>query len=402
MYVRRWAVAALALLAIIAIVAAAVWRVAGGSSGSVRSAAGAASSPARDLHAKAARRARGPFLSPGQLAAQRVIYAYAGLHPPASLLAALRAGEGAGIILFKANLGSFGQIRAVVDQLGRAEAASGVHAPLLILTDQEGGEVRRLPGSPDLSEREIGESANPVALAARAGTGAGRTLAEAGLNVNLSPVLDVARRRGNFIDQFQRSYGGRARAVARLGAAFIAAQQRIGIAATAKHFPGLGAAAPGQDTDSRPVILPVPPRQLRAVDEAPYRSAIAAGVKLVMTSWAVYPALDPRLPAGLSPRVIQGELRDRLGYRGVTVTDALGAAALRRFGTLAERGVMAAKAGADLIICSAVDGTDSPAGGLAVLKAIASAIARGQLNRTAAEQAAARVMALRRSLRETA
>jgi beta-N-acetylhexosaminidase len=218
------------------------------------------------------------------------------------------------------------------------------------------------------------------------------------VNVNLAPVLDVARRPNGFIDEFGRSYGSDALQVAALGRGFIQAQQRAGVAATAKHFPGLGAAVRGQDTDSRPVSLGTPVAELRSVDEAPFESAIAGGVKLVMTSWAVYPALDPGVPAGLSPRVIQGELRDRLGYRGVTITDTLSAAALSGYGTLAQRGLLAAGAGADLIICSAINGDDDPSGGLSVLHAIAGAIGDGRLSRNVAEQAAARVLALRRSL----
>ena len=76
----------------------------------------------------------------------------------------------------------------------------------------------------------------------------------------------------------------------------------------------------------QPVTLNVSLSSLRAMDELPYQSAIAAGVKLVMASWAVYPALDARLPAGLSPAIIGGELRSRLGFGGVTITDALEAA----------------------------------------------------------------------------
>jgi beta-N-acetylhexosaminidase len=341
--------------------------------------------------------ANGPSLSIAQLAGERVIYAYSGLNPPASLISAIRAGEAAGVILFGPNVSSVEQVRAVVDELQKANAASPIHAPLLILADQEGGEVRRLPGPPAFSERTIGQSANP-ALAAQAGTEAGRSLLAAGVNVNLAPVLDAARHPHDFIDEFGRSYGSDPLQVARLGRAFIEAQQRTGVAATAKHFPGLGAAARGQDTDSRPVSLDVPAPELRSVDEAPFQSAIAGGVKLVMTSWAVYPALDPSLPAGLSTRVVQDELRGRLGYSGVTITDTLSAAALSRYGTLAQRGLLAAGAGADLMICSAINGDDDPSGGLSVLHAIAGAIADGRLSRRAAEQSAARVLALRRRL----
>ncbi len=403
-YLRRRAVALAVLAAIVAAPAIGLSQGAGRHApSSVRAAAQAGPARARPAQAGPARARstvpRLPPLSVEQLAGQRVIYAYSGLTPPPSLLAAIRAGEAAGVILFSPNVSSASQTRAVVAQLQRASAAGPVHAPLLILTDQEGGQVRRLPGPPALSEREIGQSAYATTLAAEAGAGAAQTLAAAGVNVNLSPVLDVSRQAGDFIDEFQRSYGGDAAADAVLGRSFIVAQQRLGIAAAAKHFPGLGSAHRGQDTDSRPVTLKAPLAELRRVDEAPYVPAITAGVKLIMTSWAMYPAFDPALPAGLSPRVIQGELRGRLGYRGVTITDTLSAAALARFGSLAQRGVLAAQAGADLIICSAINGDDSPTGGLSVMHALASAIASGRLSRTAAEQSVARVLALRKGLR---
>ena len=239
-------------------------------------------------------------------------------------------------------------------QLQRADASrrNPLRAPLLLMTDQEGGVVRRLPGAPDLSEKQIGQAAGPAAQARLAGAGAAANLRGTGLNVNLAPVLDVYRAAGNFIDQYGRSYSRYPGQVATLGADFIRAQQGGGVAAAAKHFPGLGAAARSQDTDLRPVTLPVPAATLRRVDERPYQAAIAAGVKLVMVSWAVYPALDPGRPAGLSPLVVQGELRQRLGFGGVTITDALEAGALRRYGSIARRGQLAALAGMDLLLCS--------------------------------------------------
>jgi beta-N-acetylhexosaminidase len=209
----------------------------------------------------------------------------------------------------------------------------------------------------------------------------------------------VYRVPGNFIDRYQRSYSASASAVASLAGSFITAQQRTGVAATAKHFPGLGAAATAQNTDERPVTLAVPLSALRATDERPYAAAIAAGVKLVMVSWAVYPALDPHRPAGLSKTVIVAELRRRLGFHGVTITDGLGAGALRAYGDFAGRGVLAAQAGADVLLCAGLlPQDDTPANGLAVLGAVRTAIARGTLGRTDARQAAARVIALRASL----
>lgn len=335
-------------------------------------------------------------LSLGELAGQRVIYAYAGLRPPASLMAVIRHGEAAGVILFGPNIISASQIRAVIGQFQAAALASPLHTQLLILTDQEGGQVRRLPGAPTLSEKQIGASADRVALASSAGAGAAQTLAAVGVNVNLAPVLDVYRQPGDFIDQYERSYSNDPDAVTRLGGAFAAAQQHDGVAATAKHFPGLGAAAQSQNTDVEPVTLNASRETLRAIDEAPYRKAIAAGVKLIMTSWAVYPALDPQRPAGLSPTIIRGELRQRLGFRGVTITDGMDAGAVTAYGDLAARSILAAGAGADLLLCAATNPqANTPQLGIRVLRALTSALAHHQLGEHAARQAAARIVALR-------
>ena len=397
---RRWAIA-LAVLTLVAALAAlgnggsAASRPLGGSHPTHRATSWPTQIPARAIVRRRAAHER--TLTLAQLAGQRIIYAYAGLQPPSSLLTLIRAGEAAGVILFSNNIASTAQISAVIRELQTASAQSLIHAPLLILTDQEGGEVRRLPGAPVPSERHIGMSPNRVSLARTAGAGAAINLAGAGINVNLAPVLDVFRQSGNFIDEFQRSYSSDPDVVAELGGAFISAQQHRGVAAAAKHFPGLGAATRDQNTDATPVLLNVSLSTLRRVDELPYQAAVAAGVKLVMTSWAVYPALDPRLPAGLSPTIIQGELRRHLAFKGITITDAITAAALARFGPLGERGIMAARAGADLIICSATNpAANTPAEGVAVLAALQSALANGQLSQTEARQAAAAVLALRR------
>jgi beta-N-acetylhexosaminidase len=336
-------------------------------------------------------------LSNAQLAGQRVIYSYPGLTPPPALLRAIRRGQAAGVIFFAGNISSPAQLAAVSRQLQRADASrrNPLRAPLLLMTDQEGGVVRRLPGAPDLSERQIGQAAEPAAQARLAGAGAAANLRGSGLNVNLAPVLDVYRTAGNFIDQYGRSYSRHPGQVARLGADFIRAQQRGGVAAAAKHFPGLGAAARSQDTDLRPVGLPVPAATLRRVDERPYRAAIAARVRLVMVSWAVYPALDPGRPAGLSPLVVQGELRQRLGFGGVTITDGLEAGALRRYGTIARRGQLAALAGMDLLLCSGQSAGEARR----AVAGLARAYRDGLVSRASGEAAVARIAALRAGLR---
>ncbi|MFI2610503.1 glycoside hydrolase family 3 N-terminal domain-containing protein [Kitasatospora sp. NPDC018619] len=328
------------------------------------------------------------------LAGRRIVLSYPGPTPPAGVLQAIREGRAAGVILFGENVTSPDQLARAVGEMKQAAAEAPHPRPLLLMTDQEGGKVRRLPGAPELSARRVGLAADPPAAAAESGAGAARTLADAGLNLNLAPVLDVYDKPDNFIDHYERSYGQDPAAVAELGSAFLSAQQGLGVAATAKHFPGLGAAPLGANTDERPVTLNVPLAQLRTRGEAPYRAAIAAGVRLVMASWAVYPALDPERPAGFSPAIIQGELRGRLGFGGVTVTDAMEAEALAPYGGAGDRALAAAAAGIDLLLCSARD----PRQGEEAAEALAEALDDGRLDRHAFTEAVARVDALRGSL----
>jgi len=336
-------------------------------------------------------------LSPQQLAGQRVIYSYPGLTPPASLISLIQHGEAAGVIFFGQNISSKKQIAAVTHQLAQAGASplNPVQAPLLLMTDQEGGQVRRLGGRPYLSEKEIGANPLPQAetLATEAGQGAATNLRGVGMNVNLAPVLDVYRKAGDFDDQFGRSYSMDPNVVSDLGSRMIQAQQAGGVAATAKHFPGLGAASASQNTDAGPVTLNLSLNTLRTVDEVPFAAAIAAGVKLIMASWAVYPALGAR-PAGLSPNVVQGELRGRLDFTGVTITDALEAGALQPFGTTQHRTLRAALAGMDLMLCAAQDVTQ----GEQASAELAADYTDGTLDGPTFLAAVNRVIALRQSL----
>jgi beta-N-acetylhexosaminidase len=337
-----------------------------------------------------------PKLTDRQLAGQRIIYSYSGLTPPASLLWLIRHGEAGGVIFFGQNISSRAQIRSAIRQLELADASTlnPVRTPLLLMTDQEGGEVRRLSGQPVLSEKQIGEAANRLTEATDAGTGAGKNLRGVGMNVNLAPVLDVFRHPGDFDDQFQRSYSRNPHVVSELGANFITAQQKAGVAATAKHFPGLGSASRTQDTDVEPVTIRLSARALRDDDELPYKAAISAGVKLVMVSWALYPSLDPKYPAGLSSTIVQGELRQRLGFTGVTITDALEAGALKAFGTYQNRAKLAAAAGMDLILAA---GQNVPEG-VQAMDGLEAGYRSGTLGHPAFQAAVQRVLALRASL----
>lgn len=346
-----------------------------------------------------------PKLSAAQLAGQRVIYSYAGLTPPAWLLSRISHGLAAGVIFFGDNIGTSVHFRAVVSQLKQAARASTnpVQLPLLLMTDQEGGTpgaaqqyaqgVTRLPGMPYLSAKLTGTQANAVAD----GRGAAQTLLSVGLNVNLAPVLDVYRNAGNFIDSYGRSFSSDLSVVSRLGTAYATAEQKLQVAATLKHFPGLGSATLSQNTDLRPVTISTPLTQLRQVDELPYRAAITSNVKMVMVSWAVYPRLDPTRPAGLSAKIIGTELRQRLGFGGVTITDALEAGALNPYGAISTRASLAAQAGMDLILCGSRTSSEGDAARLA-LQGLYGGYKKGSAGQTAFQAAVQRILALRATL----
>lgn len=310
-------------------------------------------------------------------AGAHVIYSYSGAAVPPTLTNYVADGKVGGVILFGNNVAN--STPAAVASLQSTWRHSPYYsgAPLLILTDQEGGEVRRLPGGPTDSEKEIGAAADPAHAAGMAGEQAAQALESYNNNGNLAPVCDVFRRADDFDDQFQRSYSSDPSVAGACAAAFVTAQQAssgasggAGPVATLKHFPGLGAAASGQNTDAQPVTLNVSLEDLRAIDEPPFSQAIAAGAKIVMPSWAIYPAFDDA-PAGLSAKWIRDELRGRLGFAGVTISDAIEAGALSAYGDDAgRRAVLATVAGVDLILAAGGD----PEQGSGVVDALVAAV----------------------------
>jgi beta-N-acetylhexosaminidase len=254
-------------------------------------------------------------------------------------------------ILFKRNAENPEQIRTLCRGLVDACRAVGLGAPLISI-DQEGGTVARLK-APHFTEfpdaRELAESERSEELLVDYAKNCARELLAVGINMNLAPVLDVSPAGlGLFMER--RSLGGTPEQVARLGALVIATMQENGLAACAKHFPGLGGA-----TLDPHKVLPVVDRsldELRGVDLPPFAAAIRAGVAGVMTSHTVYPRLDPEQPATLSPRILGGVLREELGYEGMVVTDDLEMGAIENKGTVADAALTSFLAGADmLLIC---------------------------------------------------
>jgi beta-N-acetylhexosaminidase len=325
-------------------------------------------------------------LTDAQLAGQRIVVGFDGRSAPEAILRRAAAGELGGVILFARNIGSRDQVRALVGRLqATADRAPGGRR-LLVMVDQEGGQVSRLPGPPRRSPAEVGRTAS-IAVARGEGRATGRSLAGVGINVDLAPVVDVARP-GTNMAKLERSYGPRRGVVTRMATAFAAGLRASGVLSCAKHFPGLGLARGDEDLRLNRIDLPL--SRLRAVDEPPFT---AAGTELVMVSTGIYPALDDA-PALFSPRIVTGELRDHLVFQGTTLTDDLEVPAIASSGTPATRALRAARAGNDLLLFA--QSTDA---GLAAAQGLQAALADGSLDRAQFEAATRRTLDLRSRVR---
>jgi beta-N-acetylhexosaminidase len=258
--------------------------------------------------------------APADVAANQALYG-TDVRNGADLLARYHLG---GIIYFtwSGNLVGPQQIGALSNGL---QAASRV--PLLISTDQEGGVVNRIgaPVAVSPGNMALGATFNPLD-AYRAARVSGTELRAMGINVDDAPVVDVNTNPRNSADG-PRAFGDRTAVVSAFAAAAVTGYQSGGVAAQAKHFPGLGDTT--INTDNGVAITNETRQQILDTDVPPFRAAQLAGTRSVMAAHIVAPALDPSgRPASLSRPIVTGLLREQLHYDGVVVTDALSAAAL--------------------------------------------------------------------------
>jgi beta-N-acetylhexosaminidase len=326
-------------------------------------------------------------LRPGELAGERIVVAIDGTGLTAELHEAIAAGKVAGVVLFEADFPTRAAGRALIAEVQAVPRPRRLaHLPLLVMTDQEGGEVKRVDGPPGASAAAMGREG--PGYSREQGRLTAANLRSLGIDVDLAPVLDVGRP-GGVIADTERAFAATAPGVASTAVPFAEGLEAGGVAATAKHFPGLGAAP--ENTDFEAQTLALSEAELRDVDMAPYRAYIAAGGRLVMLATAIYPALSPR-PAAFSHRIVTGELRERLGFEGVTITDSLGSAAVAEFGGQREVAVDGAAAGDDLLLFD-----DLPSA-LAGHGALVAQLHKGGLKPAPFRAAAARVLDLRRDL----
>jgi beta-N-acetylhexosaminidase len=316
----------LGVAALVAFVAGAVLGAGGGDDEPGRGRPAAASEPAQQARAAVDR------LSLEQQVGHMVILRFEGTQPPGYVRRAVRQGRVAGVILFRDNVVSPGQMR----QLTRALPGA------IVCVDQEGGDVRTLSWAAPAGTAAEQEAAGTVREDARSGA---RDLKAAGVNVTLAPVADVPSVDGAALAG--RAFSSDPEDAARAVTEAIEGWHDGGVATTVKHFPGLGGAT--VNTDDGPATIKRSEAELEA-DLAPFKAAIAAGTEYVMTGHATYPALDGLHIASQSPAIIDGLLRHDLGFDGVVMTDSLEAAAVQAVGDVEEAAVASAQAGVDLIL----------------------------------------------------
>ncbi len=227
-----------------------------------------------------------------------------------------------GLVLFSRNIQSPEQTRQMCDQAQAYAAGHGLF-PLIIAVDQEGGQVERFKepftrfkGNPFIQTQEQADDF------ARIVSG---ELKQAGINMNLAPVLDVAFEPDSVMKN--RSFGADPQQVANLGCRVIKGLQAHGIMAVAKHFPGIGRTS--LDSHIEMPVLDIDRQVLAKTDMLPFTMAARTGVAGIMLSHILYPGLDKTWPASLSPGIADGLLRNTMGYDGVIMTDDLDMGAVR-------------------------------------------------------------------------
>lgn len=314
---------------------------------------------------------------------QLFVVGFDGLHAPGYILDWLAQGRIGGIIFFARNIASPQQLTALTQSLHQA-----AKHPLMIAVDQEGGAVARLrqgftesPGAMALG------AADSETLAEEVSEMLAHELRAVGINWNLAPVVDMTHDIGN-PSVGTRSLGSDPERVGRLAAAQIAGFQKAGVAASAKHFPGLGNTP--VDTHHALAVIDAPVSYLWENDLIPFRRVVQAGVASVMMTHVQFTQLDPQYPSTMSRHVITGLLREQIGFNGVICTDCMEMNAITLHYSPSESAVRATQGGADMILFSHTAERQS-----AAYEGLLNAAQRGEIPLDQIDQAVARIAALK-------
>lgn len=295
-----------------------------------------------------------------------------------------------GVLYFAYNIQSGSQVKASTSQIQK-----WAPIPLLISVDQEGGMVDRFKAivGPQPSARQLAQQ-GPQAANAQ-GQKDAALLHQYGFNLNLAPVVDIGSANPQLVNpnypQLGRTFGDDPQQVATLAGAYLSGLQADGtVTGTVKHYPGLGATT--TDPHRGLPVLNRSRAQWEAVDLAPYRTLLATNdVRSIMVTHVMIPAVDPDLPSSLSPAIIDGTLRQELGFQGVVITDdVFNMAALSSRYPGPQAAVMAIEAGADEVI-----GPYSPQTVQETKDAIKQAMASGSLSQERIDLSVRRILTLK-------
>jgi len=310
-----------------------------------------------------------------------VVLRFAGTSVPGYVRRVLSEGRAAGAILFRDNLTGADQAKRLAGRLRQ-----GAEGPPLIMIDQEGGDIRIFPWAPPATSQPRQFAAGTVGADAEA---AAKALRASGVNVTLAPVADVASVPGAALAG--RAFSSDFSSAAEATAESVKGWRKGRVAPTAKHFPGLGGATTNTDFGSATIARSA--QQIREEDLVPFKAAIGADVPLVMAGHALYPALDGERIASQSQPIIQGLLREELGFDGVVITDSTEAKAVQEITDVQEAALRNIRAGVDIVL------TTGRGSYIHVYRALLAEAKRDPEFRERVRESAERVVALQQSLR---
>ena len=339
--------------------------------------------PSRGVSESVAALVRG--LSPAEQVDQVLLLGFDGTDQTSPILSTLASQQLGGVLIGPRNWLDAEQGSALAGAL-RATGLSGKRTPPLIVASQEGGEYRSFPDLPPAATQlEVGD-ANSIPAAEAWARETAEALRAAGIDLNLSPVADVATLDSPIAN---RAFSDDPAVAAPLTAAAVRGCRAGRLACAAIHFPGLGAAS--QDTDQGPATVSLDAASLADRDLNAFNAAFAERVPAVGLSLSFYAAYDPVTPAALSEAVATGLLRDELDYGGLAITDDLGAGAIKAGYTVPEAAVAAIQAGADMVQIA------SPGDQGGVREALLEAAESGAIDEARLAEAAGRVLELKRA-----
>jgi len=292
------------------------------------------------------------------------------------------------IIYFNRNIESSEQLSNLSSKLQKIAANSDTGLPLIISTDQEGGTVTRLKGGTHFPGQMAVGATRDVNLAQKMSSAIASELKAVGINMNLSPVLDVNNNPNNPVIGV-RSFGEDPEMVAELGSVYINAMQDEGVISCGKHFPGHG----DTNIDSH-LSLPVIKHRRERLEEVelyPFEEAIKNNIDSIMTAHIYFPAFEKRkIPATISKNVLTGLLRNEMKFEGVIITDCLEMKVIADTVGTARGAYKAIKAGSDIVLISHNIEKVKKA-----INIIINAVERGELSQERINKSVSRILKLK-------